>query len=81
MLIPGMDGREATRRAPRDLGPERQPRGIALTAAAFAENRGRRLEAGMEGYVWKPIDTDQLAAMAGKVACSRNGSAVPRNGV
>jgi signal transduction histidine kinase/ligand-binding sensor domain-containing protein/CheY-like chemotaxis protein len=81
MQMPGMDGLEATRRVRRDLPPERQPRIIAITAAAFPEDRARCMEAGMDDYISKPIDLDQLAAMLGKIACSRNGGAGARNGV
>jgi CheY-like chemotaxis protein/anti-sigma regulatory factor (Ser/Thr protein kinase) len=80
MQMPGMDGLEAARRVRRDLPPERQPRIIALTAAAFPEDRARCLEAGMDDYISKPIDMDQLAAIVGKIASSRNGGAVPRSG-
>jgi len=77
--MPGMDGLEATRRVRRDLPPERQPRFIALTADAFPEDRARCLEAGMDDYISKPIDIDQLAAMVGKIASSRQSGAAPRN--
>jgi CheY-like chemotaxis protein len=72
MQMPGVDGLEATRRARRDLPPERQPRIIALTAAAFPEDRARCMEAGMDDYISKPIDMDELAAMVGKIASSRS---------
>ena len=81
MQMPGMDGLEATRRVRRDLPPERQPRIIAITAAAFPEDRARCIEAGMDDYISKPIDMDQLAAMVGKIASARNGGAAARNGV
>ena len=81
MQMPGMDGLEATRRVRRDLPPERQPRIIAITAAAFPEDRARCIEAGMDDYISKPIDMDQLAAMVGKIASARNGGAGARNGV
>jgi CheY-like chemotaxis protein len=70
--MPGMDGLEATRRVRRDLPPERQPRIIALTASAFPEDRARCMEAGMDDYISKPIDMDQLTAMVGKIASSRS---------
>ena len=78
--MPELDGLEATRRIRRDLPGGRHLRIIALTAAAFPEDRARCLEAGMDDYVSKPIDMEQLVAIVGKIASSRNGDAVPRNG-
>jgi CheY-like chemotaxis protein len=80
MQMPGMDGLEATRRIRRDFPPERQPHIIALTAAAFPEDRARCLEAGMDDYISKPIDMEQLAAIIGKIAALRNSEPVPRIG-
>jgi signal transduction histidine kinase/CheY-like chemotaxis protein len=61
MQMPEMDGIEAARHIRRDMPPERQPRIIAMTAAAFPEDRERCLEAGMDDYVSKPIGADALA--------------------
>ncbi|UUX51218.1 ATP-binding protein [Nisaea acidiphila] len=55
MNMPGMDGLEATRRI-RALPPPRSDIPIlAATAAATAEEISRCMEAGMDGYVAKPI--------------------------
>lgn len=58
--LPGMDGLEATRRI-RALGghADRVPI-IALTANAFAEDRAAAREAGMTGFVVKPLDRERL---------------------
>jgi CheY-like chemotaxis protein len=58
--MPQLDGIEATRLVRRDLPYNRQPYIIALTAAAFPEDRMRCLEAGMNDYVAKPVDTENL---------------------
>jgi signal transduction histidine kinase len=58
--MPELDGLETTRRIRRDLPGGRDLRIIALTAAAFPEDRARCLEAGMDDYVSKPINLDEL---------------------
>jgi CheY-like chemotaxis protein/anti-sigma regulatory factor (Ser/Thr protein kinase) len=61
--MPEMDGLEATRRIRRELPPARQPRIVAMTAAAFPEDRARCLNAGMDDYVAKPVGMEELGAV------------------
>ncbi|MEM8559501.1 MAG: response regulator, partial [Bacteroidota bacterium] len=61
VMMPRMDGVEATRRIRARIAPDRQPRIIALTAHALAEERRRCLAAGMDGFIAKPFSFDQLA--------------------
>jgi signal transduction histidine kinase/CheY-like chemotaxis protein len=61
--MPEMDGLEATRRIRADLPASRQPHVIAMTAAAFPEDRTRCLDAGMNDYISKPASLDELAAV------------------
>jgi signal transduction histidine kinase/DNA-binding response OmpR family regulator len=57
--MPVMDGLEATRRIQALPGGESIPV-IAMTAAVLEEDRARCLEAGMAGFVPKPVDPDEL---------------------
>ena len=66
--MPGMDGLEATRRIraiEAETGTPRTPI-LALTANAFAEDRDACLEAGMDGFLIKPLDRERLAAALAK---------------
>ncbi len=57
--MPGMDGFEVTRRLRADTRFAHIPI-IAMTAYAFADERQRCIEAGMNEHVVKPVDPDQL---------------------
>ncbi|MFH1033480.1 MAG: PAS domain S-box protein [Pseudomonadota bacterium] len=59
--MPGMDGLSATKAIrEREQGTAGRLPIIALTAHAMASDRQRCLEAGMDGYVAKPIDPQAL---------------------
>lgn len=59
--MPEMDGLEATARI-RAQSPGTAPKIIAMTANAIQGDRERYLEAGMDGYVSKPISVPALEA-------------------
>jgi CheY-like chemotaxis protein len=61
--MPEMDGLEATRRIRGELPATNQPRIVAMTAAAFPEDRVRCLDAGMDDYVSKPVSMEELVAV------------------
>jgi CheY-like chemotaxis protein len=61
--MPGIDGLEAARRIrAAEAGTKRRTPIIALTANAFAEDREACLAAGMDSFLVKPLDREQLAA-------------------
>lgn len=59
--MPVMDGLEATRQI---RAMERADASavtiVSMTANAFAEDRQRSIEAGMNGHITKPLDVEQL---------------------
>jgi two-component system sensor histidine kinase/response regulator len=59
MQMPGMDGLTCARAIHGIPGHETLPV-LALTANAYAEDRQRCREAGMAGFVAKPVDPDRL---------------------
>ncbi|CAK0757598.1 two-component system, sensor histidine kinase [Gammaproteobacteria bacterium] len=59
MQMPVVDGIKATQRIRQLPGGERIPI-VAMTANAFAEDRQRCLEAGMNDHIAKPIDPELL---------------------
>jgi CheY-like chemotaxis protein len=61
--MPHMDGLEATRLIRQRVPHSRQPRIIAMTAHALQGDRRQCIEAGMDDYVSKPIQLEQLYAV------------------
>jgi len=80
MHMPELDGIQATRRiramalGPDGDGPASTPI-IALTANAMAEDRERCLEAGMDDYMSKPLDSARLDEIIAKWAGRRSTAA------
>ena len=63
--MPGMDGLEATQRFRASQGWASPPTipVVAFTAHSLAGDKERLLRAGMDAYLPKPIEKDQLAAL------------------
>ena len=59
-LMPRMDGCTATAQLRQHERPDQLVPIIAMTAGALIEDRQRCLAAGMDDYLSKPIDLEQL---------------------
>ena len=61
LQMPIMDGIEATRRIRREESTsDRRTPIVALTACALTEDRKRAMDAGMDGFLTKPLHFDEL---------------------
>jgi CheY-like chemotaxis protein len=58
--MPEMDGLEASRRITREVAQPKRPHLIALTANVFKSDQEACREAGMDGFLSKPLDLPQL---------------------
>lgn len=60
VYMPGLDGRETTRRLRAGTGPNRAVPVVAVTASATPKDWDECAEAGMDAHVSKPIDPAEL---------------------
>jgi CheY-like chemotaxis protein len=70
--MPEMDGLEATRRI-RELWPSGGPKVVAITAYAMEGDRERCLGAGMDDYISKPMQIQELARALGRCQAAMEG--------
>lgn len=79
MQMPVMDGLEASRRI-RQLGGHYATLPIiAVTANAFASDREACFAAGMNGFVTKPFEPDEIFAEIARVADAAHGTRIARS--
>jgi CheY-like chemotaxis protein len=68
LQMPVMGGLEATRLIREQArGQERHTAIVAMTANAMEEDRKRCLDAGMDDYISKPLDTERLRAILANI--------------
>jgi PAS domain S-box-containing protein len=76
--MPEVDGIQAARAIVKQRGPTGPPRIIAMTANAMPGDRETCLDAGMDGYLAKPIALRDLADALGRAAgATRDGASGP----
>jgi CheY-like chemotaxis protein len=72
MQMPKLNGIEATREI-RQLPGHRDTPIIAMTANAFAEDKARCIEAGMNDFLIKPFNPDELFVILLRSLTRRDG--------
>ncbi|MFT6630450.1 MAG: signal transduction histidine kinase/ActR/RegA family two-component response regulator [Bacteriovoracaceae bacterium] len=66
--MPKLDGYEATKEIRKALGGDIKI--IGLSANAFEDDKLKAIEAGMDGYLEKPIDIDEISKLILEIECS-----------
>ena len=61
LKMPVMTGIEATRKI-RERWPDKGPKIIAVSAYTLGDNNADRLNAGLDGYIQKPVQKEDMAA-------------------
>ncbi|MGN6717492.1 MAG: response regulator [Candidatus Binatia bacterium] len=75
--MPVMDGYEASRRIRQNEAPGRHVKIVAMTAHALSGDQQKCLEAGMDTYVSKPIQIDDLAAVINQLLQGQSQAKTP----
>jgi CheY-like chemotaxis protein len=79
LQMPELDGLEAMRQIRREHDGGRRPYIIALTANAFDDSRAESLVAGMDDYLSKPLQRDQLRDALERARHARKASSEAEN--
>ncbi|MEM7028771.1 MAG: response regulator [Chloroflexota bacterium] len=75
--MPQMDGFEATKQVHQAYPPAERPQIVAMTASALQSDTEAYQKAGMDGYIAKPIQVQNLISMLKKCAEKRHTPSVP----
>ncbi|MGB3542165.1 response regulator, partial [Rubrivirga sp.] len=76
IMMPVMDGLQATAAIHHDCGPHPRPAIVALTANAMEGDRQNCLDAGCDDYLAKPVAPEDLAATIERAIRERSEGAV-----
>lgn len=68
LRMPEMDGIETTRRIFASLPEQARPRVLAVSATLFEEDRAASRDAGMSGFIGKPLHLEELRAALERAA-------------
>ncbi|MFP4131883.1 MAG: ATP-binding protein [Thiohalospira sp.] len=79
LRMPGLDGIEVARRWRQEEGDGRVPL-VALTANATEADRAACAEAGMDGFLTKPVSSAELDELIGRLTGLENAGAFGSNG-
>lgn len=80
--MPGLDGVETTKKIRENISGDYNPAIpiIAMTAYTMQDDRRFLLNSGMDSYIAKPIELEQLAVLAEQWACSNGAKDVVGDG-
>ncbi len=74
--MPELDGMEATQRIRQRYGSQASPKIVAMTAFALAGDKEKCLKAGMDDYLSKPFNAEQVTSMIRKWGAHKSSAAI-----
>ena len=78
--MPEMDGVEATRRIRSSLPAARQPHIVGLSAHALSSYRDKSLAAGMDDYVTKPFQVEDIRGLLARYPAAQRSAGAGQGG-